>query len=43
MSAILLDTVTASELRRGAKAHPSVWKWQSDVSSAWFFGENPQS
>jgi predicted nucleic acid-binding protein len=35
MSAILLDTVTASEIRRGAKGDTGVWKWQQGIRSAW--------
>lgn len=35
MSAFLLDTVTISEIRRGPKADPQVWRWQQDLSSAY--------
>lgn len=34
MNSLLLDTVTVSEIRRGTKADPSVWKWQSGIQSA---------
>jgi predicted nucleic acid-binding protein len=34
MSAFLLDTVTISEIRRGPKTDPQVWRWQQNLSSA---------
>jgi len=34
MSAVLLDTVTVSEIRRGPKGNPNVWQWQQGLRSA---------
>lgn len=34
---LLLDTVTLSELRRGAKAHPAVVQWQAPLADTVFY------
>lgn len=34
MTALLLDTVTVSEIRRGPKGNPNVWQWQQGLSRA---------
>jgi predicted nucleic acid-binding protein len=34
MSTVLLDTVTVSEIRRGPRIRPQVWRWQQDIHSA---------
>ncbi len=34
MTALLLDTVTVSEIRRGPKGNPNVWQWQQGLSHA---------
>jgi len=34
MSRILLDTVTVSEIRRGPKGNPNVWRWQKGIHGA---------
>lgn len=34
MTALLLDTGTVSEIRRGPKGNPNVWQWQQGLSRA---------
>jgi predicted nucleic acid-binding protein len=34
MSAVLLDTVTVSEIRRGSQGNQNVWQWQQGFRSA---------